>query len=143
MSLNQLARDMRRLRLRVSAIGNRATKQAAIVALEYLVNNTPVDTTQALSNWRVGIGGPVQGIIPARVRGIAGVTRSASAAVTIAEGRQRINSRKPGQPIHITNNLRYIEGLNNGTISNQASGFVQGAIVRARVHLNNMRVRNL
>lgn len=106
----------------------RIVKVAAKTILETLVYNTPVDTSKALSNWQASIGTPIDSTRNAIAEGKAKSTQSTSAAVALALGEIPINKFTVGNVIHITNNLDYIEGLNNGTISKQPGAFVQKAI---------------
>jgi len=109
---------------------NRLTKRVANEVLKSLVTTTPVDTSKALSNWRVSVKGRrTTKSISAHIKGFAGSTRAASAAIAISTGSGVIASREAKKTIHITNNLPYIEGLDNGTISLQPSGFVAKALI--------------
>lgn len=139
--LNDLSKTMRRLQRQVVAESERGVKEAAKAVVNHLVYNTAVDTSKAISNWQAKIGSATSGTRDAIFKGSAGSTRqeSADAARTRAEG--IIDGFKSGQTIHITNNLPYIEGLNNGTISQQASGFVEGAIVMGKQAANNFKAK--
>lgn len=130
----------KRLRLVINNLKTereRIVKVAARTILETLVNNTPVDTSKALSNWQASIGAPIDSTRNAIAEGKAGSTRSTSAAVAFALGEISINKFTVGSVIHITNNLPYIEGLNNGTISTQPGAFVEKAIQFADIVVKN------
>lgn len=118
----------------------RIVKEVAKEILDTLVDNTPVDTSQALSNWQASVGGPIQTTRPAISVGSRGSTRSISATATKAEGASKIQPFVLGAEIHITNNLPYIKGLNDGTISRQPSGFVQKSLLVGRDHLKQVKV---
>jgi hypothetical protein len=118
----------------------RVVKEVAVEIVNTLVDNTPVDTSQALSNWQLSIGGPIQSTRPAIAVGKFGSTRAISATATKAEGAGNVQGFVIGIPIHITNNLPYIQGLNDGTISRQPSGFVQKAMLVGRDHLKLVKV---
>ena len=113
----------------------RIVKVAAKTILETLVYNTPVDTSKALSNWQASLGSPISSTRDAIFEGKNKSTRSTSAAAALSLGETQINKftvdkwgTTVGNEIHITNNLDYIEGLNNGTISKQPGAFVEKAI---------------
>ncbi len=139
-NISQLAARIRLVSSNVKLETIRVTKEVAKEILETLVDNTPVDTSQALSNWQVSVGGPVSSMRAAFVVGSKGSTRSISASATKVDGNQRVEAFTLGTPIHITNNLSYIQGLNDGTISRQPSGFVQKAMLVGRNHLSTVKV---
>ncbi len=113
----------------------RIVKLAAKSILKTLVYNTPVDTSKALSNWQASLGSPITSTRDAIFEGKNKSTKSTSAAAALSLGEIQINKftvdkwgTTVGNEIHITNNLDYIEGLNNGTISKQPGAFVEKAI---------------
>lgn len=117
-----------------------ATNEVAVVLLDGLVQFTPVDTTKALSNWQVGLGDALSGVIPARVPGVGGSTKAAAAAETVAAGRRALTNRRVGTEIHVANNAPYIELLNDGTHSAQPGNFVAKARVLAQVQIRNTKI---
>jgi len=80
-----------------------------------LVNQTPVDTGRAKSNWIATVGVP------------SSETRESTTPIN---NEPVYNSAKFGQKIFITNNLPYIQRLNNGYSAKAPSGYVD-AIVRS------------
>ena len=116
--LNSIARKMRKLDKEIPIKANKIKQQAAIAALKSAARNTPVDTSRAVSNWLVNLGGTVSFIIPTRYVGKHGSTRSQSMNAAINEGTKIIAGSKPGEVIHVGNNIYYIdilEGRNNMT----------------------------
>ena len=105
-----------------------------------MVRNTPVDTSQALSNWQVGIGAPVHTTINPIVYGSYGSTQAQSAAGAIAKAKLQLASKRPGQPIFISNALHYIKELDAGTISKQPGGFVEKAMIIARNEAKDVKL---
>lgn len=95
---------------------NERVKRGAIAVLKYLVNTTPVDTSQALSNWEVSTAGPVYHVnsLPPYVPGSGGSTKTASAQEALRVGMAIIATKKPGQKLYISNSVPYIEKLNTG-----------------------------
>ena len=131
-TLLDLAKSLERRAVSVGKVANERKKDYARVILRQLAYNTPVDTSEALSNWLVGIGGKVSGVIPARVPGSKGSTQRFSAEETIAEGLRAIDEAQPGQSIFISNNTPQIVPLNYGQHSQQGYGFVEYSLLYAR-----------
>lgn len=108
---------------------------AALAIVRDLTVHTPVDTTRALSNWIVSIGQRDPSYIDPWVPGFAGSTKAASAAEVMALARLILKSRKPGQPIYISNNAPYIRRLNEGYSKQEPAGFVERAVIVGRREL--------
>jgi len=83
-----------------------------------VVDTTKVDTGLARSNWRATINAPASGTIPAYSPGNKlGISETANANAAKAQQKQaieRFNASKHVS-IFITNNIRYIGALNNGS----------------------------
>ena len=132
-TLKSLARDIRNYNRNLPQIGGKMARLAAATVVDVVVDRTPIDTTKAVSNWQVGIGGPVRSEIEAHIPGKLQSTAGPSTAITKKLAKQKILTYPGRTTIHITNNVPYIHGLNAGTISQQASGFVEAAVLA--VHL--------
>lgn len=145
-----LAQFSRNIRKRGSQIENSATrvvKQASARALKALVRGTPVDTGRARSNWRVGIGAPTSAEIDPYSPGRhLGINESANANAAIAAGLARINSVKGKAglglttAIYISNNTKYIGRLNSGYSKQAPAGFVEKALIEAKLEIAGFRV---
>lgn len=83
-----------------------AMKLASMLLIESLTFITPVDTGRARSNWIVTTGEPSRGIIPDSQ-----IDKQGSASKSSADSAQP----KIGVGFYISNNLPYIEYLENGT----------------------------
>jgi hypothetical protein len=140
-NLHFLAAWANKTESRIEYQANEATKKVAIRVLEVLVHNTPVDTSQALSNWRVGVKSrrPTK-TIPPYYPGTYGSTRESSAGAAIRAGTELIKTREKKKTIHIANNLDYIEGLDAGTISRQPGAFVAKAILAGNNMIANTKL---
>lgn len=117
----------KRLDVKIQAIASNTgerTNRAAVAMVRTLALSTPVDTSQALSNWIVGIGSPDPSFIGPWVPGEAGSTRAQSAAEAVKVAELMLRSRKPGIPFFITNNAPYIQLLEDETHSRQPGRFV-------------------
>ena len=139
-NISELAARIRLVNSNVKIQTVRVVKEVAEEILDTLVDSTPVDTSQALSNWQASLGSGISSTRLAFVVGKFGSTRTASGQMAKAKGSTVIQKFVLGVPIHITNNLPYIKGLNDGTISRQPSGFVQKAMLVGRNHLNTVKV---
>ena len=93
---------------------------------------TPVDTSAAVSNWRIGIDSAPSGWIAPHVPGKFRSTALESFNATIAAGFAIIDSSAPGNELHITNNIPYIGDLNDGTSTQAPGGMTATAELVAR-----------
>lgn len=93
-----------------------------------LIIHTPVDTGWARANWVPRIGQPFEATSGTRPR--AGSTSLGGGEQ--ASGQAAVLRYKlPQGMVHITNNVPYIEPLNEGHSPQEPAGFVQRAIARA------------
>lgn len=120
---------------------SRLAVETADAIVSDLVNVTPVDTSQALSNWQVSVGSPVNGSIPPYVPGEGGSTQGLSASAALAEARAMLKTKKPGQVIYISNVLRYIQRLNDGSSKQAPAGFVERAVLLGRRYLATAKLK--
>lgn len=123
----------------VSSVGNKAKQHVANAIVRYLVNITPVDTSQALSNWQARDGFPVAFPINAYVQGIRGSSQGASAQQAIEEAAQIIALSKPGEPIYLSNVLPYIKRLDEGSSTQHPGGFVNASVIVGRLSLRDFK----
>ena len=84
-----------------------------------LVEQTPVDTGRARSNWFASIGSP------------SGQTTEQTSPQTF-DNKSIYDRYKLNQTIFITNNLPYIVPLNNGTSQQAPAGFVDATVAKYR-----------
>jgi hypothetical protein len=107
---------------------NKVKQATAKSLLLELIYTTPVDTSQARSNWLAGKGTPSYTFIPAHVVGFAGITAGQSSAIAYANGVSIINTVKPRETIYITNSAPYIEELNAGKSRQAGTNYVETII---------------
>lgn len=93
----------------------------------------PVDTSEAISNTRIGIGTRPSGSLPPFFLGRKGSTRSASAAKALEDGLAALQAKQPGQAIYISNTAPHIGDLDRGTSMQFAGGFVPRALIVFRL----------
>jgi hypothetical protein len=132
-TLNDLAKRMRKKADEVPEMANKLAIKAATHIVENLAEVTPVDTTLALSNWQIQLNTPVTGTIPARVLGSQGSSYLASATQTVEAAKDELKTKKPGQPIYLSNVVRYIVYLNDGSSTQAPKGFVERAVLIGRL----------
>jgi hypothetical protein len=92
---------------------------------------TPVDTGRARSNWIAQIGSAPDTVIDAYVPGSLGDTEAANTQAALDQAEAVIKNYKGGQEIHITNNLPYIQRLNDGWSSQAPANFVEQGVMEA------------
>lgn len=114
-------------------MGNRLAVKVAMTIVEDLAHVTPVDESTAISNWQVQLNAPVQSAIRAYYPGSQGSTYSQSAAATIENARAELAAKKPGQPIYLSNVLRYIKRLNAGWSTQAPAGYVERSVLLGRL----------
>lgn len=96
-----------------------------------LVLTTPVDTGRARSNWQVSIGKTAAGTID----------QPMSPSETVGNAKSELAKlRDSDDRIHITNNLPYIQRLNEGWSPQQPPGYVDTAIATVVGSINKQRI---
>lgn len=140
-SLKDLAKRMNKLADEVETSASRLAIAGTKAAVEQLVYITPVDTSQALSNWQVFLNNPAPDDIPPYYLGSRGSTRGASAAEAIAQVNAELAYKKPGQRIFISNLVDYIKKLDEGSSSQFPGGFVARALVAFRAGMEAERAK--
>jgi hypothetical protein len=103
-------------------------QKVANTVLESVVLNTPVDTSQALSNWQVTFLKPSAGTRTAYYVGSRGSTEAESASQTLAVGRNRIKLKSKGESLFISNQLDYILKLEYGNRFSKPGMFAAKAV---------------
>jgi len=95
-------------------------QDTALVIVDTLANFTPKDTGRARANWNAALDKPDTSVQ------MEGPFRSSDE--TVDDARAVIQSARPGQEIHISNSLPYIERLNHGWSRRAPSGFFERAV---------------
>lgn len=123
------------MRQRARNLPREVHKVVQNVAKAYLVSvadATPVDTGAAISNWQIGVNNSPDSVLPPHVPGKFRSTALENLSATIQAGTSIVDSSKPGDVIHIVNNLHYIVDLNNGSSNQAPSGMTAIAELTAR-----------
>lgn len=106
-------------------------KKLVLEALRRVVLRTPVDTGRARGNWQTTIAEPSQAILD--------VTDKDGNA-TIQKGLAAIATLPPYQVVYITNNLEYIEVLEDGSSTQAPEGMVALTIQELREMFTEHRI---
>jgi len=141
MSFEQFSRRMRKRAGNVPREANRVKRQVALAVDQAVVVGTPVDTGTARSNWVVSLGEPSDRIIPPYApTSKGGIGESANAQGAMAQGEAEIRRSRPEEAIHITNNVEYIEPLNQGHSAQAPAMFVEAAVDAGAQAAKNARI---
>lgn len=117
----------------ISALNQFAEKHIKIIALDVtanLIEDTPRKTGWARANWVPQIGAPsklptdISDPQPGQVQGRS--SEREAGVLLVASSYKIVNG-----PVYITNNVHYIQRLNEGSSKQAPAGFVQSAILRA------------
>uniref|UniRef100_A0AAU7YTK6 Tail completion protein n=1 Tax=Stenotrophomonas phage vB_SmaS_QH3 TaxID=3229738 RepID=A0AAU7YTK6_9CAUD len=141
-SLLDLANSLERKAKAIEEAASQTAVDTALAIVGDLAYKTPVDTSQALSNWQVTLDSPATGSISPHYPGLQGSTQRASAAETLNLAKAVLKTKKPGQAIYITNNLPYIKRLNDGYSAQAPAGFVERAVLIGRKMLSKFKIKD-
>lgn len=128
-SLLDLAKGLESRAKLIQTMGSRLAVHCAETIVKELAQNTPVDTSQAISNWTVTFDSPATEFVGPHYPGEMGSTFSISSAETVMLAKVVLLKKKPGQSIFITNNADYIRDLNDGSSPQEPAGFVERAVI--------------
>lgn len=128
-----LAESLDKLDKAIPEAASKVAKAIALTIVADLAYKTPVDTSNAISNWQTTLDAPAGVEIPPHYMGSRGSTFAASAGETVIRGKLTLASKHPGQSIYIANNADYIRDLNNGTSTQAPKGFVERAEALGRL----------
>ena len=131
-SLSDLARILDNKVDAIKEAASDAAVKTAVTVVSDLAFKTPVDTSDAISNWQTELNTPASGERNPYFTGSRGSTQLASANATIQNAKAKLVGKKPDQDIFISNLLPYIADLNNGTSAQAPAGFVERAILIGR-----------
>lgn len=131
-TLLDLQTRLRKLEGELKERSNKAAKEAAFVMIEELVRVTPVDTSQAISNWKMSIQIEDFTKIQPHFLGSRGSTQLESAQESIYKATVTLAKKKPGEVLFLQNNAEYITDLNMGSSPQHPGGFFELAFQKGR-----------
>lgn len=133
--------------IRMKALGNRIvhnsaqlTRKVGLAADQAIVTGTPVDTGRARSNWQTTINVAATDVIDTYAPGHDGNTGAENAQAAIRQAEAVISGYTSGEEIKITNNLPYIQRLNDGYSAQAPAHFVEDALAEAERVVRNGRI---
>jgi rubrerythrin len=131
-TLLTLAKRMRTLAQQEKRLASDLAAAFAEELVVRLTEETPVDTSKAVSNWQVTLGDPTAHEIEALYPG----SKKSTMSQSVAEARRRavriLKGKKIGQKIYISNTASYIGDLNDGNSKQAPAGFIQSTIFTSR-----------
>lgn len=128
-TLNSLAVSMRKRAEQVPQIGNIVAKAGTEAMLREWIEVMPVDTSEAISNTRIGVGERPAGQLPPYFYGRKGSTRGASAAEAFELGLAELSTKQPGEVLWLSNTAPHIGKLDSGSSIQFAGGFIPRALI--------------
>jgi hypothetical protein len=137
-SLKDLSLKLDRLAKTIPVNVRRNLKQTVLVIDQALVTSTPVDTGRARANWIVG-SGPSTAAIDAYVPGTNGTTAQANTEAALQQAREFLDANAISV-IYISNNLSYIQYLNEGSSAQAPAGFIEAAVQAGIDHVKTWKV---
>jgi hypothetical protein len=132
-TLLDLAKRMDRLPDQIEQAASNVVVKVVKAIDRDVVPHTPVDTTEALSNWQAELNRPASVGLPAIFPGQAGSTAPQSQEAAIAHVDRALKAKKPGEPVFLSNLADHIVLLNNGSSSQEPKGFVERAALIGRL----------
>lgn len=140
-TLTDLAVRMRAIAKAIPENTNELKKHVIETIEADLVYVTPVDTSNALSKWKVDTAPITDTTFQPYYLGAHGSTRDQSAQEAIADAQRVIDGLKPGEAAYIGNAAPYIRRLNDDGYSKQEpAGFVERAVLIGRKLLQGASV---
>lgn len=130
------------LKKRANTIRKNAEKIAPMVAarvLSAVAIETPVDTGRARSNWVPGLGQPNRTVIDGPEFDKSGEGSIGANSAYIQRNLAAAESMK-GDTVWVSNNLPYIQALNDGHSRQAPRGYVERAISAAVNQVKKIRV---
>jgi hypothetical protein len=119
----------------------KAVRKAALAIDQTVVLSTPVDTGRARSNWLVNIDTPSRGQIDPYSPGQGlGTGEGANARAALEQGKEAISRFRLGNKIYLSNNLPYIQKLNDGFSAQAPAGFVEKAVQSGRIVIRRAKL---
>lgn len=143
MNLLDFAHKMEKLKKEIPLELNKITIKFIEDLLFLLVTRTPVDTSEALSNWQVSLNSPIDSAIEAYFPGEKGDTQSESARAAHDKGRIVLQTKRVGNTVYISNLAEHIVNLNGGTSAQAPSAFVELSILEVERRLKNVKIELL
>lgn len=129
-SFRVFTKRIRRRARQVETGASQALRTLALIINQTIIVATPVDTGHARANWIVGIDAPISKEISEEDKG---------GEATVARNAAIIRGAKPRKQIILSNNVPYINVLNEGSSDQAPAQFVKLAILEAVAAVRKIR----
>jgi Zn ribbon nucleic-acid-binding protein len=113
-------------------------QKIGLQALRGVVNKTPVDTGRARGNWQASIGQPASGTINDEDPSGQAPLPSSASTDTFFREQPTITNAQPFSVIWLSNNLPYIERLENGYSQQAPNGMVSTTVTEIQVQFQRV-----
>jgi len=134
----EFADSMRRL-AKTIVVNVDAGFRATVLAVDAaVVTATPVDTGRARANWRVSTE-KQSDVYDAYQKGKQGSTAGTNTQAAIDQGQEVVAGSPDADTMYISNNLPYIQALNDGSSAQAPAGFVELAIQAGQDTVKSIR----
>ncbi|MFG1420000.1 HK97 gp10 family phage protein [Xanthobacter sp. V0B-10] len=142
MSLDDFAKRIDRVAVRVEGNVERAVKDCAGAVARSVISNKPADTGRARSNWTADMDQALAKVLPAHIPGEKGSTADANAEIAINQAIEAIDrfDIDANRSVHISNSLPYIGALNDGHSTQAPAGFVRIAVMEGLATVRGARI---
>jgi len=140
-TLIDLANRMKALPAILASEGSRCAVGVAMATGRNLAYVTPVDTSNAISNWQISLENPNVSMRLPFFLGHKGSTYGPSAKATVVDMNNVLKNKIVGQSIFLVNTAPYIRELNNGSSQQQPAGFVERAVIVGRVEVKKFKMK--
>lgn len=140
-SLSDLSKRMRKLAVDIPKQVNQLKIDVALTVQYELTDRTPVDTTKAVSDWKVTRIAPFPNDPEPYFPGFNGYTASSSIAAARVDAEKNLRGTKPGETVFIVNNADYIIDLNNGSSKQAPAGFVEASVMIGRRKIKDFKFK--
>ncbi len=141
-NLDSFARRMEHLAVRVEGNVEAAVRDCAAAVAKAVIEATPADTGRAKSNWIAQLDVPASAQGEAFAPGVGGSTGEINGQAAINQALEVIQRYRADQnhSINITNNLPYINALNDGHSKQAPAEFVRTAVLSGLETVRNAKV---
>lgn len=139
-TLLDLAKRMERLPDKIDKGANNVAISVVKAIDRDVVPHTPVDTSEALSNWQAEVNRRPGFPLPAIYPGEYGSTAEASRGAAISHVDRTLTDKLPGEPVFLSNLADHIIPLNNGTSKQEPKGFVERAVLVGRLTVRKSKL---
>jgi len=139
-TLNQFSIDFTLAALQITENIDEGVRKVALAIDQAVVIATPVDTGRARSNWLVTVGSQSETDIPPYVPGSQGSTAGPNVQKALDQAKAAVAAYKGAGAIFITNNLPYIQRLDEGWSKQAPAGYVSRAAEAAAKAVGSLSI---